>query len=285
MSNFGIQVLRKALHRLKFFEFANLKRLFPTLETLDQFATHDKYLGSIKVEIDGLPNQHVSLSAEHKLQAAMSALTEIAARVEKGKVDYKGSTTFKPRMVKEVFTDRIVNIALDDGGDKEFGRSIKEAGSTSYYLDLDSKSWFAFEDNFGTSEEKLLIRYIDKRYDELKQKYSGVYLVRNEKHFQLFAFDDGRALEPDFVLFLIGKSGNPTMYFQVFIEPKGKHLLMADEWKERFLTRIKEQAEVVQMFSNRKYVVWGLPFYNSEERTKAFQEAFDDLLKESATAT
>ena len=120
----------------------------------------------------------------------MSALTEIAARVEKGNVDSKGSTTFKPRMVKDIFTDRIVNIALDDSGDREFGRSIKQAGSTSYYLDVDSKSWFAFDDNFGISEEKLLIRDIDKRYDDLRQKYSGVYLERNENHFQLFAFND-----------------------------------------------------------------------------------------------
>ncbi len=60
---------------------------------------------------------------------------------------------------------------------------------------------------------------------------------------------------------------------------KGMHLLRADEWKEKFLTSIKDNYSVEQLFKNKKYAVWGLPFYNSEQRGKEFTEAFDGLLE------
>jgi len=47
----------------------------------------------------------------------------------------------------------------------------------------------------------------------------GVYVVRNEKHFQLYNFDDGKPMEPDFVLFLRKKEPDVSLHYQVFIEP------------------------------------------------------------------
>lgn len=103
-------------------------------------------------------------------------------------------------------------------------------------------------------------------------------MIRNERHFKLYNFDDGRALEPDFVLYLIGKEKQNTMHYQVFIEPKGSHLLKADEWKEKFLVSIKENFEVEQLFNDKKYAMWGLPFYNSENAESEFKDAFDLLI-------
>jgi len=113
----------------------------------------------------------------------------------------------------------------------------------------------------------------------LKQKYSDVYLIRNERHFQLYNFDDGRPLEPDFVLYLVGKEAVDTIHYQVFLEPKGGHLLKADEWKEKFLMDIHKNFKIEQLFENRKYVVWGLPFFNSEYRMAEFEESFDELIQ------
>ena len=63
--------------------------------------------------------------------------------------------------------------------------------TNAYHLDLTVRDWYVFNDCYGTSEEKLLIKYIDKKYEDLKQKYSDVYLIRNERHFQLYNFNDG----------------------------------------------------------------------------------------------
>ena len=50
--------------------------------------------------------------------------------------------------------------------------------------------------------EKYLVKYIKQAYSSIKNKYDEIYLIRNEKHFKIFSFDEGLAFEPDFVLFL-----------------------------------------------------------------------------------
>ena len=276
--DFGQATVRKAIQRLEFYEFSNLKKYLPNLTSVSDFITSEKYLGKIRVEVTGLKEQIEQLTADEKLDAAVQVLSSISEVISSDKLEYKGSKKFLPQMMNQVFTDKTLNFMIDDGGDKEFGRSMNNASETAYHMDLSTRAWFVFDDCFGTSEEKLLIQYIDKQYDALAAKYSEVYLLRNEKHFKLYAFEDGRALEPDFVLYLIGKEKINTMHYQVFIEPKGSHLLKADQWKEDFLKSIKSQFEVEQLFSNKKYVVWGLPFFNAAERMPEYEAAFTDVL-------
>lgn len=276
---FGLPIVRKATQRLNFYEFDNLKRHLPQLSSMKEFITSERYLGKIKLEVSGLPEQIENLTPDEKLDAATQILDAIAGVIASDKVEFKGTKSFKPYMLKDRFTDKTLNFALDDNGDKEFGRSMNDAAETAYHLDLSKRDWYVFDDCFGTSEEKLLIQFIDKRYSDLKKKYSDVYLIRNEKHFKLYNFDDGRPLEPDFVLYLVGKEKQDTMHYQVFIEPKGSHLLKADEWKEKFLVSIKDSFEIEQLFANKKYAVWGMPFYNSESRDVEFSEAFESLLE------
>lgn len=277
--SFGIPIIRKAMQRLDFYEFSSLKWYLPNLRSVQEFITSDRYLGKIRLEVSGLQEQISNLSPDGKLDAATQILNTIAAVIVSDKIEFKGSKQFTPFMIKDTFKDKTLNFMLDEGGDKEFGRSMNNVGETSYHLDLSTRDWYVFDDCFGTSEEKMLIQYIDKRYDDLKARYSDAWLIRNEKHFKLYNFDDGRALEPDFVLYLIGKETQDTMHYQVFVEPKGSHLLREDEWKEQFLTSIKANFSVEQLFTNKKYVVWGLPFFNKEQRGNEFAEAFDTLLE------
>lgn len=278
LKDFGSAIVRKALQRIEFYEFSALKQYLPNLKSVTEFITSDSYLGKIKIEVTGLPEQVINLSPDEKLDAVIQVLNEISGVIASDKIEFKGSKEFKPRMMKEVFTDKTLNFMIDGGDDQEFGKSMKNATETAYHLDLTIREWFVFDDCFGTSEEKLLIQYIDKRYKELSKVYSEAYLLRNEKHFKIYAFEDGRPFEPDFILYLIGKEKTDTMHYQVFVEPKGTHLLKADEWKEKFLVSIKEHFQVEQLFSNKKYIVWGLPFYNSTERMPEFEEAFEILV-------
>ena len=112
------------------------------------------------------------------------------------------------------------------------------------------------------------------KYTQLREKYDEVYLVRNERFFKLYNFDDGRPLEPDFVLFLYQKSKPKSLHYQVFIEPKGSHLKQADEWKQKFLMSLKTEHKVEQLWEDKKYIVWGMPFYNNSEEV-----VFDDSFK------
>ena len=70
-------------------------------------------------------------------------------------------------------------MALDDS-DREYGKSMKEAANLFLTMDLEKCVWHAYNDCYGTSEEKHLIKYIEAIYPKLKVKYDEVYLVRNE---------------------------------------------------------------------------------------------------------
>jgi type III restriction enzyme len=169
-----------------------------------------------------------------------------------------------------------MNFNIDPDTEEQIGKSMNST-ENKYYLDLGSRKWHAYNDCFGTSEEKLLIKYIEKKINDLKEKYSEVYLLRNEKFFKIFDFKNGDATEPDFVLFLTNDNQTRSVQYQIFIEPKGGHLVSKDKWKEDLLTSLKDEAKVVLLTQSDKIFVWGMPFYqhNSEDD---FDTTFKDLL-------
>jgi type III restriction enzyme len=63
-------------------------------------------------------------------------------------------------------------------------------------------------------------------YEKLQKKYDWFYLIRNERFFKLYDFDDGKPFEPDYLLILYQKE--KQLYYQVFIEPKGSYLKEKD---------------------------------------------------------
>lgn len=279
----GVGVIRKAINRLRFYEFSNLRKLLPNLSSISEFIHSDSYLGKIKLNIVGLPEQIKNLTPKEKLDAVMQVLESVAANLQIDQIEYKGTKEFKPYMLKDKIGDKVLNFTLDEGGDKECGRSMLNPIETNYYLDLNQKDWYVFNDCFGTSEEKLLVRYIDSVYSYLKEKYDEIYLVRNEHHFKVYNFEDGKPLEPDFVLFLTNKKSDISLYYQIFIEPKGSHLLKQDEWKEQFLLSLKKEHRVQQLWQGRDFVIWGLPFYNEEHNKYKFDQVFKELVLKSET--
>jgi type III restriction enzyme len=278
IKDFNSTVVKKAIYKLEFYSFSNLKNYFPNLESLDEFIADKNYLGSIKMTISGLASQLDNLSPDEVLDAVLQVLEHISKGVSGEKLEYKGSKEFKPYMVKDKIGDKVLTFAENESEDKEFGKSMVDANNTNIYLDLSNKSWYVFTDCFGTSEEKYFIKYIDKLYTQLREKYDEVYLVRNERFFKLYNFDDGRPLEPDFVLFLYQKSKPKSLHYQVFIEPKGSHLKETDAWKQNFLVSLKKEHKVEQLWEDRKCVVWGMPFYNNAEETQFGDEFVKELL-------
>ena len=96
---------------------------------------------------------------------------------------------------------------------------------------------------------------------ESRVKPQKIYLIRNEREVKIYD-SKGRAFEPDFILFIHQKDKNLT--FQVFIEPKGKHLMQEDKWKEDFLEAIRINNKTVEINTDF-YRITALPFYNSND--------------------
>ena len=113
--------------------------------------------------------------------------------------------------------------------------------------------------------------------NDLKKYYKDIYLLRNEG-LRIFRFSDGKAMEPDFMLFLTEKKTKKPLSLQVFVEPKGEHLIQTDQWKEDFLKEIEAQFEIIDLFENDKYRLVGLPFFN-EAKKQEFTKEFERIVK------
>ena len=228
-----------------------------------------KYLGGLSVTLQG--DERYLLSNETYLAAMTGLLERIASELRQNATEYRGTESFKPSSVNSIFTDK--TLKLVEG-------SERAEGDEQLVSDED-REWYVFNANYGTSEEKTFVRTLDAQIDKLKEKYDGIYLVRNERHFKIYSFDNGQAFEPDFVLFLREKNGN-TLIRQIFIEPKGKYLQPHEKWKEDFLKQIKEKfaGEVLKFKTQsgtQKYRLIGVPFYDNQDE-RQFIESLESVL-------
>jgi type III restriction enzyme len=281
LQDFGFPIIQKALSRIEFFWLNNLKSFFPNVESITNFISSKKYLGKIKIEVSGIENDINNLSASQKLEIAINVLNAMSVTLQSDKIEYQGSEEFYPTELVNVFKDKKLNITVNDNGDQEFGIAQSKTTNQDLFIDLSRNDWYVFNDNYGTSEEKRFIKYIDKVYTKLKTKYDDIYLIRNEGHFKLYSFESGRAFEPDFVLFLKSKDTDTSTYYQVVIEPKGEHLFEYDSWKEEFLIALRAKHKINVLWKTKKYIVWGMPFYNygNIKKSRQFEQSFGKIIQ------
>lgn len=277
--NFGKHIIRKAMATIPAYRFNELKQLFPNLISIDEFIVSGDYLGKISVVVSGREDIFKNIPQIEKLKISKKILTKIAEQLKVNRIYYQGTKEFTPKTINELYEkDKILNIANDGLTEQEFGIAQSETSNKELSLDLSKRDWFVFNENYGTSEEKYFVRYLDMMINDLQKKYDDVYLLRNEKHFKLYTFDDGRAFEPDFLLLLIKKEQNIELTYQVFIEPKGAHLFENDAWKQDFLFDLKSTHQIDQVWKGKEFIVWGLPFYNNESKKVEFIPKFEQLL-------
>lgn len=282
-------VVRSALNCFASFNYNSLKSLYPQLKSVKEFVTSDDYLANISIKVIGTEDSIDKYSQADKLQIAKSVLNELEPLlITRGKT-YRGTKLFTPHQFKDKFRDTIqLNVTITPNSNKEFGVSMRTPREPKYALDLLTVDWYAYNDNYGTSEEKALVKYIEGIMPKLEEKYDEIYLVRNEKDIKIYSFDTGQAFEPDFLLFLrIKGSANKYDNLQLFIEPKGDGLLKQDKWKNDFLKQIKSMADVTWCTQTNDFHVWGIPFFN-ESTNAEFEavmnnEVLEYSMEESAT--
>lgn len=279
LGDFGKHILRAAINKFDGLTFAALHEIFPNLQSIKQFIESEDYLANIRVVVYGKAEILSNLSRKEKLYTVVEVLRQIEPMLSRGGIGTRGSKRFTPKQVRDVFHDHRYKVAIGKGS-KEDGVSMKETTNPFLRLDLMNCAWYGYEDNFGTEEEKYLIKYIESIIAKLTEKYSEVYLLRNYKDLKIYAFEDGRATEPDFVLFL-RKKGTENQYdnIQVFIEPKGAHLFKTDAWKEAFEMKIHDEAIIRMETPNDRFEVWGLPFYNRERETDFDRAVVENFMK------
>ena len=206
------------------------------------------------VTVRGMPNDFDNMTARQRLEITQYVLAQIEVNVKHESVEYVGSRSFTSRKISECFTDRTLKLHIEG----EAGRSWADSQINDLNLiNPIGEEWHAYDNNYGTDQEKLFIRYLSDQVESLRQRYDDFYLLRNEKAVKLFCFKTGQGFEPDFILFLRKKGVGIGNVLQLFIEPKGKHLAVSDAWKEAFLEKIQWREKIKTIFQGNEYCVYG----------------------------
>ena len=267
IADMNYAIVHKALCKYNVFKFNSLQSYFPNLKSTKEFITNEKYLGGIKIEIT---SRYENPTPTILYAACMNVLGRVADSVSAIEVVYEGTTTFNAKRINDIFKNKKCNYTVKHDGGLGYSQNDSSV-SAAWKIDLSKEDWFAFEDNFGTSEEKAFVAYFKSFVPELKKKYDKVFLLRNERQLHIYSFEGGERFEPDYVLFLHSNKKDGYEQLQVFIEPKGTHLLEKDSWKEKFLLELEDKAISSKIFvDDNKYRIWGFHFYNEAHRMSEF---------------
>lgn len=275
----------KAIHRLNansssYFNYENICKRFD-VDSMDDFL---EFVKDVKICISS-PMKFENIPNAELLKMCERFMLNLQRELESYDKPYIGSD-FKLVKFSDVFSfddekgkigfKKEKMILIDDENDdaKENKRLEKE---------LKNEDWYMLDSFWGTEEERKLIEFIKSRKSNLKSKYKSFQLLRNEEVYKIFDFETGQGFQPDFLLLLQGKNGNNNAYYQVFVEPKGKHLAGEDNdgWKEKFLLEISKRYGLKHVIveKSNEYILIGLPFFNDTD--KEIKEHFDAEFKQT----
>ena len=265
-------IIKSAIACNPFFTFASLKQYFPHLVSIREFIASENYLGGLAITFKGnLSGLEENRSA--KLAACEGLLVQIESEIRKEITEYEGTKRFYEEQIRAVFTNKTLKFNVD----------VPRADDSDIAYLVKVSDWFAYENLYGTSEEKAFVQMLDRWIQESGETYEDIYLIRNEGHFSIYNFSDGQGFQPDFVLFLREKNGESLSY-QLFIEPKGEHLVEHDQWKAKFLEEIRAEFHSKILTENKKYRVIGVPSFYHERYENQFKNDLNGALEETPQA-
>ena len=255
-------VVRFAISTLPFYRFDNLTKYCPKLHSIKEFIEDENYLGSLEITFKGSHERAKHITHLDYLQAIQQLLQTIEDEIKSNAVEFEGSEYYS-EYLHDVFGTKIITVAKG---------SEREKGQEEFLAD---KEWYAYNANYGTSEEKAFIELFARRYEIFTKKYDDIYIIRNEKVVKIVNCD-GLVFEPDFLLYLRKKNDKQFVY-QIFIEPKGEYLKGKDKWKEDFLKELRANNKVLEI-STDEYHITGVPFYNKGDENE-FKAELEKMLE------
>ena len=264
-------IVQSAIARNSFFKLSSLKQCFPQLTSMNDFRASEDYLGGLEITFKGDLSQLES-DPSHKLKACCDLLGKIEFELSKKITKYEGTKRFHEQRINAIFTDKTLKFRADNSRVNDENHDAERIARI--------EDWFAFNGLYGTSEERAFVVMLNGWIAKAKETYDEIHLIRNERHFSLYNFSDGRAFEPDFVLFLRETNGKPIIY-QLFIEPKGEYLIKQDYWKKEFLKKIRTEHHSKVLTENSKYCIIGVGYFYNEERENKFKTKFNQTLKDA----
>ncbi|CAD7287342.1 hypothetical protein LMG7974_00248 [Campylobacter majalis] len=206
-------ILLGAIERFEELRFDILKEKYPSLKSMREFLISDEFLGNSNVEITYSQDE---VNGKILFSAVKHALVKVASHVMAIKPEYVGSKEFEPKQLKVILKDKKISLGSIEGNGGK-GNSQNNCSNEEYRLDLTNESWYVFNDNYGTSEEKLFVKYFKTNIEpKLKEKNLEYYVVRNERipELAIYSFEAGERFEPDFLLFVRKQKNEGSLTYQ-----------------------------------------------------------------------
>ncbi|MGN7299085.1 DEAD/DEAH box helicase family protein [Ferdinandcohnia sp. SAFN-114] len=262
-------LLRKAIQRNSFFRFNNLRNFVPSISSIREFIEKKEFLGSLSINIS-LP-QGISvgeISIQEKLNIVEKFISYVEKNIRSNYMKERGTPIFEGITFSNLINDYVIEIS-------NINRSVSNVTQVVRTRNMKEHDWYIYDQAIVNGLENEMIDFINNYMEQLQEKYSEVYLIRNERKVKIVEFDGVRGFMPDFLLYL--KDNQST--YQVFIEPKGENLREKDKWKEEFLLSLNTRTDVKILSENEKVRLIGIRFFsNNKDAKEEFREDFKEKL-------
>lgn len=274
----------KAMNRLSFYHFSSLKNYLPQLRSREEFLG-DKWLNiGNRTLYAVVPAMYTSkdLKPEDKLEILEAYLSEVAKKIQIGYQKAIGTNRFVGYPIKDYIGDYRKRVPNYDTGAMRVSDLPNPQHVSRHVIKED---FFVYDSSIINHTEKQLVDRLTERIKEFQEHYEHVYLLRMDENMhresiksdalKLYQFGERvrerrfEAFQPDFLLLL----ENKDHYLQIFIEPKGMHLLEKEQWKEDLLLYINQhESELVFEDKIEGLQIKGLKFYTMNDSRGALNQ-------------
>lgn len=291
VEKFDVRYIKKAIQRLEFYQFDNLKKYLPLLTSMKEFIYGEKWLnaGNLKLFLT-VPKEYKAsdISPNEILKVTIDLLKEYEVKFKSGYIKQRGTNKFIGYPIREYLTNYNKRVPEYDTANL-----LNEATQKVAAYEMDDE-FYVYEKAIVNKLEYELIERIKAHVDELKQKYNkGVYLFRMDENMHRESAKSEKVklhqygsrinragetvdmhlqgFQPDFILFL----EDSEFYFQIFIEPKGMSgdRFVSELWKQDLLLYMTDhQAEMEFEDDSKNVRISGLKFYTKGDGQKTMAQ-------------
>ena len=278
VSRIDDRYVKKAIQKLDFYQFSNLKQYIPNLQSMNDFIYGSNWLNSNNLKLFltvPVEYREANLTAEEILKVIIDLLKEYQVKIQSGYVKQRGTNNFIGYPIKEYLSDynkRVPEYDTQTQFDKTQDIKVYQMKDDPFYV---------YDNAIVNRLEYQLIERIKAYVEDLKIKYGkAVYLFRMDEtmhresakseKLKLHQYQENpkygvhlTGFQPDFILFL---EDTNDYYFQIFIEPKGMsgERFEKEIWKEELLLYMTDHHADMEFMDNESNIqISGLKFYTN----------------------
>ncbi|WP_049386876.1 DEAD/DEAH box helicase family protein [Staphylococcus epidermidis] len=267
--NINKPLLQKALRSNPFFRYSNLKEFVPSITSMQTFIESKNFLGDLDISVTIPKEMDINdITPKRKLSVLNDYLSKLETKIKNNYLKVKGTTIFEGFKLSELIDDYVVEV-------NNVNRNVTDLEDQKRPKNMGQHDWYIYDKAIVNGLESDLIDLIKNMMEDLQNKYEEVYLIRNERKIKFREINGVRGFMPDFLLYL--KDNEYT--YQVFVEPKGQHLLLNDKWKEQFMLSLNKRDDIEVLAEDENVRLVGLCFYSDDStKRKEFKEYFNKEL-------